>query len=89
MLSQVVTGACLEAQIMHQPVAIASLKPDGWLVHIYTNLKQYGGSISRWTATHSVTHTSITLNMAFSLGQYSMGAHPVTITCRLVVHWKE
>ena len=42
MLSQVVTGACLEAQIMQQPVAIASLKPDGWLVHIYTNLKQYG-----------------------------------------------
>ena len=64
MLSQVVTGACLEAQIMQQPVAIASLKPDGWLVHIYTNLKQYGGSISRWTATHSVTHTCITLHMA-------------------------
>ena len=34
MLSQVVTGACLEAQIMQQPVVIASLKPDGWLVHI-------------------------------------------------------
>ena len=64
MLSQVVTGACLEAQIMQQPVAIARLKPDGWLVHIYTNLKQYGGSISRWTATHSVTHTCITLHMA-------------------------
>ena len=64
MLSQVVTGACLKAQIMQQPVAIASLKPDGCLVHIHTNLKQYGGSISRWTATHSVTHTCITLHMA-------------------------
>ena len=73
MLSQVVTGAYLEAQIIQQPVAIASLKPDEWLVHVYTNLKQYGGSISHWTATHSVTHTCITLHMAAFFFFWSCG----------------
>ena len=54
MLSQVVTGACLEAQIMQQPVAIASLKPEGWLVHIFKTV--WGVNISLDSYTFSNTY---------------------------------
>ena len=57
MLSQVVTGACLEAQIMQQPVAIASLKPEGWLVHIIHKFKTvWGINISLDSYTFSNTY---------------------------------
>ena len=47
----------LEAQIMQQPVAIVSLKPDGWLVHIYTYLKTvWGINISLDSYTFSNTY---------------------------------